>query len=300
MRLSTTSCLIGLVFFACLASFAVGQENQSKLRLWYKSPAKIWATEALPLGNGRLGCMAFGGIQKERIQFNVDSLWVGDEQDTGRYQAFGDLFVQLNGAEGKAEEYRRELDIETAVHRVEYKQNGVSFKREYFASRPAEALVFRWTADQPGAYTGKISLTDTHSAKITVEGDQIVAVGSLEKAKPTRTKKGKPFDLFLDYEARVKVLHRGGKLEVESDGIRFVGCDELTILLVADTNYVNDRQKGWRGDHPHERLVTQLNTAAAKTYQQLIEEHQTDYQKLFDRLSLDLGEHTQVDSRPAD
>ena len=294
MRLSTTFYLTSLVlFWTCLTSSVFSQQSDSELKLWYSAPAKIWATEALPLGNGRLGCMAFGGVPKERIQFNVDSLWVGDEQDTGRYQAFGDLFVTLDeandGTDSKPEEYRRELDIENSIHRVEYKQNGTTFKREYFASRPAEALVFRWTADQPGAYTGKISLTDTHGAKIKVEGDQIVATGSLEKAKLTRTKKGKPFGVFLDYESRVQVLHRGGKLEAEADGIKFVGCDELTILLVADTNYSNIRDKGWRGEHPHDRLVAQLAAANAKKYQQLIDEHQADYHELFNRLSLDLG-----------
>ena len=294
MRFSIPFSLTSLVLFlTCLTHPAFSQQKESELKLWYSAPAKVWATEALPLGNGRLGCMVFGGVPKERIQFNVDSLWVGDEQDTGRYQAFGDLLIHLEGAGDEAkqqpETYRRELDIKNSVHRVEYEQNGVNFKREYFASHPAQALVFRWTADQPGAYSGKINLSDTHSAKITVDGDQIVAVGSLKKAKPTRTKKGKPFDIFLDYEARVKVLHSGGKLEAESDGIRFTGCDELTILLVADTNYVNVREKGWRGDPPHERLVAQQNAATSKTYQQLLEEHQADYRGLFDRLSLDLG-----------
>ena len=135
--------------------------------------------------------MVFGGVPKERIQFNVDSLWVGDEQDTGRYQAFGDLFLTLEGAESKPEEYTRELDIENSIHRVEYKQNGVSFKREYFASHPAETLVFRWTADQPGAYTGKISLTDTHSAKITVEDDQNRCGGFVGKGKADQNQKRK-------------------------------------------------------------------------------------------------------------
>ena len=286
--------LTGVVLLlACLAAPTFGQQNDSALKLWYTSPAKIWETEALPLGNGRLGCMAFGGVQKERIQFNVDSLWVGDEQDTGRYQAFGDLLVTMagkaDGPEGAATEYRRELDIENAVHRVEYQQGGVRFKREYFASRPAEALVFKLSADQPGAYTGEIKLTDTHSAAIKTEGDQIVAVGSLEKAPPTRTKKGKPFDLFLDYEARVQVLHRGGRLEAKADKIKFIDCDELTIFLVADTNYLNVREQGWRGELPHDRLVAQLKSAVAKTYEQLIEEHRSDYRGLFNRLQLNLG-----------
>ena len=82
--------------------------------LWYNHPAKDWMTEALPIGNGRLGAMLFGGAPQERIQFNEESLWIGDEADTGAYQAFGDVLVELN--HGAVMDYRRELDLERAVH----------------------------------------------------------------------------------------------------------------------------------------------------------------------------------------
>jgi alpha-L-fucosidase 2 len=63
--------------------------------LYYNQPARNWEREALPIGNGRLGAMIFGGIKQEHIQFNEDSLWVGDEQDTGAYQAFGDIYIDF-------------------------------------------------------------------------------------------------------------------------------------------------------------------------------------------------------------
>ena len=66
--------------------------------LRYTKPATDWEREALPIGNGRLGGMIFGGVDKEHIQFNEDSLWIGDEQDTGSYQAFGDLYVEVGTA----------------------------------------------------------------------------------------------------------------------------------------------------------------------------------------------------------
>ena len=75
--------------------------------LWYNRLATDWEKEALPIGNGRLGAMLFGRAPEERIQFNEESLWIGDETDTGAYQAFGDVFVAL--AHGPVTEYRREL-----------------------------------------------------------------------------------------------------------------------------------------------------------------------------------------------
>ena len=241
--------------------------------------------------------MAFGRPSNERIQFNVDSLWVGDEQDTGRYQAFGDLLIDMQkptGAPFDAATYRRELDIKNAIHRVEYQSEGTSFTREYFASRPAETLVFKFSADKPGAYTGKIRLKDAHQAKITATGNLITATGTLKDVAKPRPKKlqDKPptlYKLFLDYEAQVKVLHTGGELKAENGAIEFVGCDELVIFLVADTNYLNQREQGWRGENPHQRLNDWLAAASAKTYDDLKREHIEDYQQLFNRLSVDFG-----------
>src|SRR5512137_750559 len=99
----------------------------AEMKLWYDKPAVKWEQEALPIGNGRLGCMIFGGMQKERIQFNEDSLWIGDENDTGAYQAFGDMYLEFNHADGQ--DYRRELDIGRAVHTITYKSGDVGYCR---------------------------------------------------------------------------------------------------------------------------------------------------------------------------
>ena len=163
MNFVKTVGIFAVLILSWSESCVVAVQEQPQSKLWYNKPAKIWETEALPLGNGRLGCMVFGGVDQERIQFNVDSLWVGDEQDTGRYQAFGDLFIELKNQKGvptgEQSAYRRELDIGNAVHKVEYEFKGTRFTREYFASRPAEVLVFKLSADKPGQYSGKIRLT---------------------------------------------------------------------------------------------------------------------------------------------
>jgi len=280
------SVLMAAVLLAVLlpADRAPG-EPAAPLALWYDRPASKWERQALPIGNGRLGCMIFGQPAAERIQFNEDSLWIGDEKDTGAYQAFGDLHVEMT--DHKADQYRRQLDISTAVHTITYTSRGTTYRREYFASHPAEVLVFRFTADKKGAHTGTISLTDMHKGKIVVDGRRITAAGSLAGYTYRRSKR--KYDIALEYEAQVFVLTEGGSASAENGKIAFKNADSLTILLAADTNYLNRRDKGWKGEHPHDRLTGQIKQAAAKTYQTLRSEHVQDYRKLFDRVSLDVG-----------
>ena len=147
----------------------------ASLTLWYEQPAKTAMGEGLPIGNGRIGAMVFGGTAQERLQFNEDSLWTGDENPTGdygtmgSYQAFGDVHLSLPGHE-TATHYRRSLDLGEALAHVTYTVGGVTYRREYFASHPDQVLVVRLTADKPGAYTGALDLTDMHSGKITRRG----------------------------------------------------------------------------------------------------------------------------------
>ena len=138
----------------CLCLLSATAVVASDLKMWYDKPASNWMREALPIGNGRLGGMIFGDMAKEHIQFNEDSLWIGDESDTGAYQAFGDLFIELSDPgshskdtggsyRSKSSQYRRELDLAKGIHTITYKEKVVNFKREYFASYPDQVLVFR-------------------------------------------------------------------------------------------------------------------------------------------------------------
>src|SRR5262245_60705610 len=181
---------------AALATLAAGawrnathaqQPGNDDLRLWYRQPAEAW-TEALPLGNGRLGAMVFGGVARERLQLNEDTLYAGgpyDPSDPGAlvalprvraliaagqyaeaqalanekmmgrplrmpsYQTVGDLLLTF-GASSFAEQYRRELDLDAALARVEFRQDGVSFTREVFASAVDQVIALRVRADRDG------------------------------------------------------------------------------------------------------------------------------------------------------
>jgi len=260
-------------------------EGASPLVLWYDGPAKNWQREALPIGNGRLGCMIFGDAAKEHIQFNEDTLWIGDEKDTGAYQAFGDIYVEMAHPDPKS--YRRELDIGRAIHRITYTSGGSKYKREYFSSFPAGVMVFHFTADRKGAYTCTVSLTDMHKGKITANGNRITSAGSLAGYTYRRGKR--PYDIALDYEAQLLVLNQGGTMTTEGQSVKLDKADSFTLLLAAGTNYLNRRDKGWKGPHPHKRISAQLAAASKKPFDALLKEHVQDYQGLFNRLVLDVG-----------
>ena len=259
------------VLLALLGPWTANAKDPA-LVLWYEKPAAEWV-EALPIGNGRLGAMIFGDPTKDRIQFNEESLWVGDQDKMGSYQPFGDVLVEWKHTEPGA--YRRELDISEAVHRVSYQDGGVTYRREAFSSHPDQVMIFHYTADKPGAYTGTIRMTNEHKAPIHVDGNVITMTGK--------------FPNGLEYEATVQVLHKGGQLSAEDDAIHVTGADSVTLLLAAGTSFVNDPAKNWLGDHPHDRVAGQLAAAAKKNYDQLRAAHVADYQELFNRVTLNLG-----------
>ena len=160
------------------------------LILNYNQPANQWMTEALPIGNGPMGAMLFGGTETERIQFNEISLWSGDrmpskedieEERMGAHQAFGDIFIRLGHDFSKVKNYKRQLNLENAIHRVDYDYEDVHDTQTAFASHADHVIVIHLTADKPGSVSGRVWLTDMHDAKISVENNRIFSVGKIGK-----------------------------------------------------------------------------------------------------------------------
>jgi alpha-L-fucosidase 2 len=265
LRLSSLLLVVAAMFLARTA-------EAEDLSLWYVKPAAKWL-EALPIGNGSLGGMIFGGTTNERVQFNEQTLWLGSETDMGSYQPFGDVFVEWSHT--APTDYRRELNLADAMHRVSYRDGGVTFKREAFSSHPDQVMVLRFTADKAGAYSGMIRLTDMHKATITAAGSKLTSVGTLTNG--------------LQYEAQVWILSEGGKVSATGNNISLSQADNVTLLVAAGTAFANDPMKNWRGDNPHPRVTQRLEAAARKSFAQLREAHVSDYQKLFNRVSLNLG-----------
>jgi len=257
-------------------------------------------TEALPIGNGPMGGMLFGGTAVERVQFNEISLWSGarmavegldDEgQDLGAYQAFGDIFIHLGHDFAKVAHYRQELDIDRALHRVTYEYDGVRYQRAAFASHPDGVIVIHLTADKPAAHSGRVQLADMHRARIAADGRKLSAVGKLENG--------------FEYEAQLLVQNKNGAVEVINDagfaknpwniavpgpGLAFDRCDSVTLILGAGTNFLQDHAKQWLGAHPRDAVARRVEAAARRSVKELQARHVKDYQSLFRRFSLDVG-----------
>ncbi|HEY3412703.1 MAG TPA: glycoside hydrolase N-terminal domain-containing protein [Armatimonadota bacterium] len=274
--------VIALVVLTGGDAFGKTPASGGRYVLRYDKPAEQWASEALPLGNGRLGCMVFGGIDHERIQFNEDSLWTGDENPSGNYdtmgayQNFGDLLIDTPGETGDSPAgYSRSLDLSEGIHEVTFLRRGVKQRRTMFASHPDGAIVLRLTASRPGSVSATFRLQGAHGEKSSVAGREIRFAGKLDNG--------------LAYEARARIVAKGGTVRAAADAIECRGCDEVVVLLGAGTNYVMDYARGWRGPDPGPRIRKQVADAAKRPYEALLNRHLNDYRKLFGRVDLSLG-----------
>ena len=253
--------------------------GQPRLRL-AGGQASHFVNEALPIGNGRLGGLIAGGTARERVVLNEDSLWTGDENPSGEdgtmgaYQCLGNLFIHLPGHDSVTD-YRRDLDLGSALAHVTYQAGGAHYRREFFCSHPDDVLVVRLTADRPGRYSGSVELEDAHGAPTVVTSNRMQFAGALTNG--------------LKYEAQLVVVPEGGSLRTNGSVLEFTDCSALTLLVAAGTDYAMDYPKKYRGADPHPQVTRQVNQAAAKKYDDLKSGHERDYHALFDRVSLDLG-----------
>ena len=277
------------------------------LRLWYRRPAPQW-DHALPLGNGRLGAMVFGGVRGERLQLNEDSLWLGGPRETdnpealahlpevrrllfagrpreaealaekklmGRpnrlesYQTLGDLRLSFDhDDEGEAEDYVLALDLDAATATVSYRLAGVRYTREAFVSAPDQVLVVRLAADRAGAISTSAVLDRPQDA-VTVTSE-----GRLDMA-------GRLGSRGLAFQASVRVLPEGGGADVFPERVSVEAADAVTLVLAAATSY--------HGGDPRALVERQLAAAVTKGYERLRADHVADHRRLFRRVDLRLG-----------
>ncbi len=291
--------------FSAVILFNVGHaaENLSPLTLWYEQPVgglpassladksqlpkslnggngSLIMDEALAIGNGRLGGLITGGVTRENIILNEDSLWTGDANPSGdyssmgAYQMLGNLFIDLPNT-NSVSNYYRDLDIGNALAHVSYESGGVKFSREYFVSHADGVLVVRLTADKPGSYRGSIELKDAHGTTSVAGKNQLSFAGSLKNG--------------LKYETQLIALNDGGTLATDDTTLTFSNCDSLTLIVAAGTDYAMEYAKQYRGEDPHARLAQQIESAAAKKYDTLKTAHENDFHSLFNRVGIDVG-----------
>lgn len=194
----------------------------------------------------------------------------------GDYQSFGELVLLTNGT-GEVSEYRRELDLERGVGRVNYVRGGVRFTREYFASYPDGVIVVRLTADQPRRinFRARLVVPDNRTAEYSSRNGELAVVGALH-------------DNGLKYAAAAMILTEGGaRSDLGNAQVGVVGADSAWIVLAASTNY-RLHYPDYRGDEPLPAVRSKLSRASERGWTQLFERHFADHSQLLGRMSLDL------------
>lgn len=310
--------LIGL----CIVCACCLMAKADDLKLWYQQPAKVW-TEALPLGNSRLGAMVYGGVVNEQIQLNEETVWGGgphrndspkafgvlpkvrelifaghekeaekvmaDNFFTGQhgmpFQTIGSLMLEFDG-HADYSNYRRDLDLERAVASVRYKIGEVNYTRTIFTSLVDNALIIRIEADKPGAvnFTTRYS-TPYKEYEIKKNGKSLLLSGhgSAHEGIPGA----------IRFETRTQIKAEKGKVNVTNDCIEVKGADAAVIYVTAATNFVNYKDVS---ANETRRATEFLAKAMKRPYAQALTAHEEAYQKLFGRVSLNIGPSSQEET----
>jgi alpha-L-fucosidase 2 len=295
------------------------------LKLWYARPAANW-NEALPIGNGRLGAMVFGGPAQERLQLNEATIWAGGpnnnvkpdalpvirqlrelllsgQQEAAQsvalaqmkpygnsgmpYQMAANLYLDFPGHD-QATNYYRDLDIGRAVATVRYQLDGVTYQRETFSSFPDQVLILRLTASKPGRLSFRLSENTLVKYELRAENGQLVLDGRGNEHE------GQPGQ--IRFQTRVQPVVEGGTVQVDEQGIRVQNATTATLYVSIATNFVNYHDVS---GNAAERAAAYLQPAVGRQYAQALKAHVTAYQRYFNRVSLNLGV-TEAARRPTD
>jgi alpha-L-fucosidase 2 len=301
--------------------------------LWYRAPARDWY-QALPVGNGRLGAMVFGGVADELLQLNEDTLWAGGPKDVsnpdslralpevrrllfegrnteatelagksmmGRpmriqsYQTLGEAYLECPGLAG-ATGYTRSLDLDTGIASVTYTSGGVRYTREVFASAPAGAIVARFTASRPGAIDLKVTLKRLKDATAVADAANPRAI-RLE-GRVNRDGGGEP---GLSFNATALAVTDGGRVTNAGGVLEVAAANSMTLLVAAATNYPGLGKGGPDASlDPVKVCAATLARSASTDYAALKAAHVADHQAYFRRLALDLDGPAEAEALPTD
>ena len=266
---------IFLVFIMAIFANTALLAQQARMELWYDKPATDWMTQALPVGNGELGAMFFGGVEQENIQFNEKTLWEGSPTVRGAYQDFGLITLDFPGYKEQLN-YQRGLDLDSAIGYVRYTSHDLDFRREYIASRRNKVVAVRITTPgNSGRLNFFVDINDAHHAERTLENSTFTLRGKLT---------------HLNYEAQLRVVNEGGSAIASQGRIRIVNADAVTLILAAGTNYdiAKANYIGQTAEQLHSTISRRISMASRKGYDKLRREHVADYKALYDRVKLDL------------
>ncbi|WP_018557620.1 MULTISPECIES: glycoside hydrolase N-terminal domain-containing protein [unclassified Streptomyces] len=262
--------------------------------IWYRTPADEARIiqEALPVGNGRLGALAGCDPADDFLYLTDGSFWTGGRNDTltddgqlpygpddfGSFGLLAKLRVALPGHTAESvTAYRRQLDLSNGVVSAAYRHEGNTYHREVYASHPDDVVVVRLTG---GPHTGTVSLAGTHGETTTGGGGQLSFAGKLKNG--------------LRYAAAVTAVSATGRVSVHGDKLSFAGCRELLIVVCGGTDYSPDAAKDFRepGTDPLAVARAKIAAAAKVPGNELLKTHVSDYHRLYNRFTIDLGQST--------
>ncbi len=294
--------------------------------LWYDAPARLW-TDALPLGNGRLGAMVFGDPTSERLQINESTFWAGGPYQpvnrdayghlervrelifAGRYaeaealseshlmarpikqmsyQPIGDLSINFMRRQAVTG-YRRTLDLDSAIATTSYVADGITFFREAFISPVDGVLVLRLSADQPRAIHCRIVLDSPQQGGLLEQDAEHLSFSGIGKSESG-------FAAALRFAFGIRAINKGGRLSCSDGTISAEGVDELLILLDAATSF--RRYDDVSGD-PEHIIAERLSKASLRNPETMRRDHIAEHRRLFRSFAIDLGA-TAAASQPTD
>ncbi|MDE5489933.1 glycoside hydrolase [Elizabethkingia meningoseptica] len=307
---------VSFLLFCCHMLFA-----QQELKLWYTKPSASW-NEALPIGNGRLGAMVFGGVNNETFQLNEESLWSGKKindvnpeakshlaeiqnllingenekahelskkyllatpPNFQSYQTLGDLRISFPGQ--SPTEYKRSLDISTGITSVSYKSGDVQYTREAFVSALDDVMVIRLTSSKPNQLHFKINLVRDLDANIQSSGNTLQLNGQMVDLSSADTGEG---GMDMKFNALAKVINKDGSVVAAQNSIMVKDASEVLILLTAATDYNLAKLDFDRSINPLATCQKIIKNAEVKSYEQLLKNHLAEFQPLMKKLSIDI------------
>ena len=279
--------------------------------LSYNAPAELW-TEALPIGNGSLGAMVYGGVAQEHIQFNEETLWRGEPHDYSHkgavkflpeirqlltqgkqtqaqdlaqkefmsvplkqvhYQPFADIYIDF--PHDSVSDYSRSLNLDRAISKVSYKVDEVSYSRETFSSHPDNVIVIHMTASEAKALNFKVHLDAVHE-------DKELNTGEKQQTITVKVKDG-----VLWGVATLKITS-DGKTDTLDGELQVTEASEATIYLTAATNYINYTDVSGKPDMLVSETFKELGNL---DYEKIRDRHIEDYQSLYNRFTIELGDN---------
>lgn len=298
--------------------YGIAGSSENHNKLWYLEPASDWM-EALPIGNGKIGAMVFGGVEQEKLQLNEESVWAGPPIPENRvgayksiekaralifqgdyaeanklvqddvmgpriaprsYQPLGDLLLNFK-LQGAPSNYRRELDINDALAKTSFTAEGVNYSREYFSSAIDDAIVVVLTADKRNSISLELEMKRKADFEVANIGNNRL------KMWGQASQKGK--HLGVKYETQVMVLPKGGDIKSENGTISINNANSVVLFISAATDYNAGDPFSPLTQNLSTVCATKLKKAAKKSLKKLKEDHIADYQNYFNRVALDLG-----------